>query len=150
MEEGLSALTKQLQSETALVSKLVENRFQFHGVPDEADRLVGAAQGVTAGKENSRTEENQKERSPRRIPSISSAIARSAERLESFEPEEKHASDSRVSRNGVLLPKHPDGDLVPFDPASAEGIDDTVGHFLGYFDQRKLVSHLDGAEDTGI
>lgn len=45
VEEGLSALTKQLQREIALVSKLVENRFQLRGVLDESDRLVGAAQG---------------------------------------------------------------------------------------------------------
>jgi hypothetical protein len=45
VEEGLSALTKQLQTETARVSKLIESRFQLRGVLDESDHLVGAAQG---------------------------------------------------------------------------------------------------------
>jgi hypothetical protein len=50
----------------------------------------------------------------------------------------------------VLLSEHPDGNLVPFDPAPAEGVDDAVGHFLRDFHQREPVRHLDGAEDTGI
>ena len=39
---------------------------------------------------------------------------------------------------------------MPFDPTSAEGVDDTLGHFFGYFDQRELISHVDRTEDTGI